>query len=132
MGQSLAQFFCGLFVSDGFQGAWRCLCLEDTLNCLTIVGMVATGVAHGVVDIITMVRFFLPEDMSGMKAAVFWVPILKTFQKLFTILSESNKLIPYRFEAIAYLAGPMDLVGVKLDSRTCGYPFMTNEQGKIR
>lgn len=77
--------------------------------------MVVTGVAHGVVDVITMVRFLLPEDMSGMKAAVFWVLILKTFQKLLTILTQSNKLIPYRFEAIAYLTGAMDLVGVKLD-----------------
>ena len=93
--------------------------------------MVATGVAHGVVDVITMVRFLLPEDMSGMKAAVFLVLILKTFQKLLTILTQSDKLIPYRFEAIAYLTGAMDLVGVKLGPRTCGYPFMTNEQGKI-
>ena len=93
--------------------------------------MVVTGVTHGVIDVITMVRFFLPEDMSGMKAAVFWVLILKTFQKLFTILTQSDKLIPYRFEAIAYLTGAMDLVSVKLDPRTCGYPFMTNEQGKV-
>jgi len=93
--------------------------------------MVATGVAHGVVDVITMVRFLLPEDISGMKAAVFWLLILKTFQKLLTILTESNKLIPYWFEAIAYLTGAMDLVGVKLGPRTCGYPFMTNEQDKI-
>lgn len=77
--------------------------------------MIATSVAHGVVDVITMVRFLLSQNISGMKAAVFWLLILKTFQKLFTILSESNKLIPYRFEAIAYLAGAMDLVVVKLD-----------------
>ena len=93
--------------------------------------MVATSVAHGVVDVITMVRFLLLQNISGMKAAVFWVLILKTFQKLLTILAESNKLIPYRFKAIAYLPGAMDLVGVKLGPRTCGYPFMTNEQGKI-
>jgi len=60
------------------------------------------------------------------------VLILKTFQELLTIFTESNKLIPYRFESIAYLAGAMDLVGVKLDPRTCRYPFMTNEQGKVR
>jgi len=131
LGQSLAQFFCGLFVSDGFQGAWRCLCLEDTLNCLTIVGMVATGVAHGVVDVITMVRFLLPEDMSGMKAAVFWVLLFKTFQELLTIVTQSHKLIPYRFEAIAYFEGAIDLVGIKLANRTCRRPFMANEQGKI-
>ena|GEM_PF-6771630 len=89
--------------------------------------MVATGVAHGVVDVITMVCFLLLQNISGMKAAVFWVLILKTFQKLFTILTQSNKLVPYRFEAIAYLAGAMDLMGVKLVPRTCGYPFMTNE-----
>ena len=93
--------------------------------------MVVTGVAYGVVDVITMVRFLLLQDIFGMKAAVFWVLILKTFQKLFTILTQSDKLIPYRFEAIAYLTGAMDLVGVKLGPRTCGYPFMTNEQGKI-
>jgi len=93
--------------------------------------MVATSVTHGVVDVITMVRFLLLQNISGMKAAVFWLLILKTFQKLFTIVSQSNKLISYRFEAIAYFTGAMDLVGVKLGPRTCGYPFMTNEQGKI-
>lgn len=131
LGQGLAQFFCGLFVSEGFQGTWCCLCLENTLDRLTVVGMVAAGMSNGLIDVITMVCFLLSQDMPGMKAAVFWVLLFKTFQELLTIVTQSHKLIPYRFEAIAYFAGAMDLVGIKLGNRTCRRPFMTNEQGKI-
>lgn len=94
--------------------------------------MVAAGMTNGLIDVITMVCLFLSQDIPGMKAAVFRMFILKTVQELLTILTHSHKLIPYRFEAIAYFAGAMDLAGIKLSNRARRHPFMANEQGKIR
>ncbi len=109
MRQCLTQFFCGLFVSDRLQGSRNRFCLEDPFNRFAIIGMVKSGMTHGGIDILAMISFFLPEDVSGMKPAIFRMVVPEPFEEGITMIAQCNKLIPYRFKAIAYLSAVNEL-----------------------
>ena len=69
-GQGLLKRLPGLFVSYGLQSAREGLGPEDPLDRSGLEGLIPDGVFDRPVDILTLVVFLHPQDVSGVKSAV--------------------------------------------------------------
>ena len=69
-GQGFLKLLPRSFVSYGLQGAGDCLGPEDPLDGSCLQSLIPDGVLNRLVDILTLVMFLHPENVSGLEAAV--------------------------------------------------------------
>ena len=70
LGQNLLKLLPGSFVSYGLQGAGACLGPEDPLDGSSLKGLIPEGVLDRPMDILTLVVFLQPQDVSGVEPTV--------------------------------------------------------------
>ena len=79
-----------------------------------------------------MIAFFEVQDVTGVKAWVLGMRLLKSPEEFLGILAQCEKLFPHRFEPVANSLSPMDRGAVQraLGSGRC--PFMTDDEVQLR
>lgn len=68
------KLFSRPFVSDRLQGAGDRLGPQDPFDGFCLEGLIANGVFHGPMNILTLVMFFHPQDVSGLEPTVSGMP----------------------------------------------------------
>jgi hypothetical protein len=102
-----------------FQGTWFRLDLENALHRPVVISVVPAGMENGPVNFVAMVKFFLTEYGPDMKAGILGVFFHKPSQKGISGITQAEKLIPDRLQAITDCLSAVNAGGVK-DSHRSG------------
>jgi len=89
-------------------------------------------VLDGPVDIITLVVFLHPQDVSGLEPAVSRMFLGQSLEKSLCHLSQCQKGLPDRLKAVAYLFSPEVIRVFHLLAQPCGIALMPGDEFDLR